>query len=77
MLKLYDKDKVELQEVSEDELFDFVGVEVFDNLVTCSTQNPREKSPGFFFAVFSPSWPLHSKSAVPSPGRFLAATGPT
>ncbi len=36
VLKLYDKDEVELQEVSEDELFDFVGVEVFDNLVTCS-----------------------------------------
>lgn len=31
---IYDKDKVELQEVSEDELFEFVGVEVFDNFVT-------------------------------------------
>ena len=35
---IYDKDKVELQEVSEDELFEFVGVEVFDNFVTCSTE---------------------------------------
>ncbi len=34
---IYDKDKAELQEVSEDELFEFVGVEVFDNFVTCST----------------------------------------
>ena len=37
VLKLYDKDEVELQEVPEDELFEFVGVEVFDNFVTCST----------------------------------------
>ena len=40
VLKLFDKDEVELQEVSEDEIFDFVGVEVFDNFVTCSTNNP-------------------------------------
>ena len=38
---IYDKDKVELQEVSEDELFEFVGVEVFDNFVTCSTPGTR------------------------------------
>ena len=31
VLKRRGKDKVELQEVSEDEIFDFVGVEVFDN----------------------------------------------
>lgn len=37
VLKLYDKDEVELQEVSEDEIFDFVGVEVFDNFGLCST----------------------------------------
>ena len=36
VLKLYDKDGVELQEISEDELFDFVGVEVFDNSAPCS-----------------------------------------
>ncbi len=35
---IYDKDKVELQEISEDELFEFVGVEVFDKFVTCSTK---------------------------------------
>ena len=40
VLKLYDKDEVELQEVSEDEIFDFVGVEVFDNFGLCSTNNP-------------------------------------
>ena len=34
----YDKDEVELQEVSEDEIFDFVGVEVFDNFGLCSTK---------------------------------------
>ena len=39
VLKLYDKDEVELQEVSEDEIFDFVGVEVFDNFGLCSTNN--------------------------------------
>jgi len=38
VLKLYDKDEVELQEVSEDEIFDFVGVEVFDNFGLCSTE---------------------------------------
>jgi hypothetical protein len=38
VLKLYDKDEVELQEVSEDEIFDFVGMEVFDNFGLCSTQ---------------------------------------
>ena len=38
VLKLYDKDEVELQEVSEDEIFDFVGVEVFDNFGLCSTK---------------------------------------
>ena len=37
VLKLYDKDEVELQEVSEDEIFNFVGVEVFDNFGLCST----------------------------------------
>lgn len=37
-LKLYDKDGMTLQEVSETELFDFVDVEVFDNFVPCSTQ---------------------------------------
>lgn len=41
VLKLYDKDEVELQEVSEDEIFDFVGVEVFDNFGLCSTKNGR------------------------------------
>ena len=40
VLKLYDKDEVELQEVSEDEIFDFVGVEVFDNFGLCSTAKP-------------------------------------
>ena len=39
VLKLYDKDEVELQEVSEDEIFDFVGVEVFDNFGLCSTES--------------------------------------
>ena len=38
-MKLYDKDGVELQEVTEDELFDFVGVEVFDNFAPCSTRS--------------------------------------
>ena len=41
VLKLYDKDEVELQEVSEDEIFDFVGVEVFDNFGLCSTPGTR------------------------------------
>ena len=43
MLKLYDKDEVELQEVSEDEIFDFVGVEVFDNFGLCSTIHEKSE----------------------------------
>ena len=56
VLKLYDKDGVELQEVTEDELFDFVGVEVFDNFVPCST--PLEvliyKASSFFMPFENP-----------------------
>ena len=48
---IYDKDKVELQEVSEDELFEFVGVEVFDNFVTCST-NETATLLGWLFRLF-------------------------
>ena len=40
VLKLYDKDGMTTQEVPESELFEFVGVEVFDNFVTCSTRKP-------------------------------------
>ena len=43
VLKLYDKDEVELQEVSEDEIFDFVGVEVFDNFGLCSTIHEKSE----------------------------------
>ena len=52
VLKLYDKDEVELQEVSEDEIFDFVGVEVFDNFGLCSTNvgGLRNQASHFFFA---------------------------
>ena len=41
------------QEVPESELFEFVGVEVFDNFVTCST-NLRAlifKALSYFFAI--------------------------
>ena len=41
VLKLYDKDGMTTQEVPESELFEFVGVEVFDNFVTCSTPGTR------------------------------------
>ena len=51
VLKLYDKDEVELQEVSEDELFDFVGVEVFDNLVTCSTTTLEADASRVYFCL--------------------------
>ena len=51
VLKLYDKDEVELQEVSEDEIFDFVGVEVFDNFGLCSTATLETYSfKGFLFS---------------------------
>ena len=53
VLKLYDKDEVELQEVPEDELFEFVGVEVFDNFVTCSTKSlENHRSQGFYLFDF-------------------------
>jgi len=39
---------------SAEELIENQGFTVFDNFTLCSTQNPREKSPGFFFAVFCP-----------------------
>ena len=48
---IYDKDKVELQEVSEDELFEFVGVEVFDNFVTCSTTTLEADASRVFFCL--------------------------
>ena len=51
VLKLYDKDEVELQEVPGDELFEFVGVEVFDNFVTCSTTTLEADASRVFFCL--------------------------
>ena len=51
VLKLYDKDEVELQEVPGDELFEFVGVEVFDNFVTCSTTTLVADASRVFFCL--------------------------
>ena len=51
VLKLYDKDEVELQEVSEDEIFDFVGVEVFDNFGLCSTTPLEADASRVFFCL--------------------------
>ena len=63
VIKRYGKDGTKLVETSADELIENQGFTRFDNFTLCSTQNPREKSPGFFFAVLGPFWPLHSKSA--------------
>ena len=54
VIKRYGKDGTKLVEMSADELIENQGFTRFDNFTLCSTQNPREKSPGFFFAVFRP-----------------------
>ncbi|MBP3721234.1 MAG: hypothetical protein J6J41_07860 [Clostridia bacterium] len=51
VIKRYGKDGTKLVETSADELIENQGFTRFDNFTLCSTQNPREKSPGFFFAM--------------------------
>ena len=81
VLKLYDKDGVELQEVSEDELFDFVGVEVFDNFAPCSTRKPCRSIPARFFrahfSVVQSMQILHSCPWYITQGFSFAACDPS